>query len=179
MLYAIKNIKERIVSKRQGALLLREVAALSLLTALECPNLIQYYSSWIEEGKIYIQLEWCNLGSLEDIIAKNPSRFSIFANRQTSPSTRNNRSNSVNMMLDNRNRSDSYQSIESMEAYTPIGLPETTSIFDFINQTMEGISEVFAWHILKVLSQALHFMHSRGKTSTTLLFFLLCSISSR
>jgi len=168
MLYAIKIIKERIVSKKQGALLLREVGALSLLTSLSCPNMIQYYGCWLEDSKLYIQLEWCNLGSLEDIISSNPSRYSIFC-RNLTPKQ--------GVAVDNRNRSDSCQSIENMDNFTPVGIASTgTSIFSFAsngNNAIEGISEVLAWFILKVISETLSFMHNRGK----LWFILVLGLS--
>ena len=173
MLYAIKHIKERIVAKKQGMLLLREVGALALLTALHCPHLIHYYSSWIEDQKIYIQLEWCNLGSLEDMIAPNPSRFSIFATRSQQLRSRTTSINAV------RNRSDSYQAMEStMEAFTPVGLPDTaTSIFTFPGAANNnnnnaasttptnipvGASERLSWYMLQVISECLAFMHAHS-----------------
>lgn len=79
MLYAIKKIQERIVSKTQETMLLREVNALALLSNTSCPHLIRYYTSWIEEGKIYIQLELCEIGCLEDLISTNPTGYSLFA----------------------------------------------------------------------------------------------------
>lgn len=56
-LYAVKKLKTRILSEGEGTLLLREVCALAALRG--CPNLIQYFGSWIEDSHVWIQCELC------------------------------------------------------------------------------------------------------------------------
>ena len=66
LLYAIKTSKQS--SYEQIAW--REICAYAILTSHE--NLVRYYSGWIEpDGRFFIQLEFCNGGSLEDLIEKN------------------------------------------------------------------------------------------------------------
>lgn len=74
-LYAIKKIKERITSESHAKLMLREACAFAALA--DCPNLVHYYGCWIEENQLYLQLELCHLGSLEDLISTHPSQCSI------------------------------------------------------------------------------------------------------
>ena len=64
--YAIKTSKQ--TNSEQNAW--REICAYAILTSHE--NLVRYYSGWIEpDGRVLIQLEYCNGGSLEDLIEKN------------------------------------------------------------------------------------------------------------
>eukprot|EP01033_Poteriospumella_lacustris_P001971 gene1971-1431_t len=78
-LYAIKKIKEKIVTDSQAKLMLREASALAALA--DCPNIVSYHGCWIEENQLYMQLELCPLGSLEDFISPHPSLCSIMHNR--------------------------------------------------------------------------------------------------
>lgn len=64
--YAIKTSKQA----RSEQIAWREICAYAILTSHE--NLVRYYSGWIEpDGRVLIQLEYCNGGSLEDVIDKN------------------------------------------------------------------------------------------------------------
>lgn len=56
-LYAVKKLKTRIHSEGEGVVLLREVCALAALKG--CPNLMQYFGSWIEDSHLWIQCELC------------------------------------------------------------------------------------------------------------------------
>lgn len=68
--YAIKTSKQSIIGTCNEQQAWREICAYATLTTHD--NLIRYYSSWIEtDGRFFIQLEYCNGGSLEDIIEKN------------------------------------------------------------------------------------------------------------
>jgi hypothetical protein len=67
--YAIKTSKQSIIGTSYEQLAWREICAYAILTSHE--NLVRYYSSWIEtDGRFFIQLEYCNGGSLEDLIEK-------------------------------------------------------------------------------------------------------------
>ncbi|UJR09657.1 hypothetical protein I4U23_013891 [Adineta vaga] len=68
--YAIKSSKQPIIGTSYEQLAWREICAYAMLTSHE--NLVRYYSAWIEsDGRFFIQLEYCNGGSLEDLIEKN------------------------------------------------------------------------------------------------------------
>ena len=66
LIYALKSSKQT----RYEQIAWREICAYAILTSHE--NLVRYYSGWIEpDGRFFIQLEFCNGGSLEDLIEKN------------------------------------------------------------------------------------------------------------
>jgi hypothetical protein len=77
MMYAVKRIKESIVHERQGRSLLREVHSLALLQG--CPQIVRYFSSWLDNHHLYIQTELCHLGCLEDLISRTPNVSSIIS----------------------------------------------------------------------------------------------------
>jgi serine/threonine protein kinase len=52
---------------RQNAL--REVYALASLSPSE--HIVQYYNAWIEDELLYLQLEYCPQGSLDQIVKKH------------------------------------------------------------------------------------------------------------
>jgi serine/threonine protein kinase len=57
---------------RNGAL--REIHAMSALSAAgKCASLLQYYNVWQEGTQLYIQLEWCEHGSLSSQLADQKS----------------------------------------------------------------------------------------------------------
>lgn len=58
--YAVKILRGE---ASDSSKVLREVWALSALTAHE--NVIRYYGCWMEDGKLYIQTEFCEEGNLE------------------------------------------------------------------------------------------------------------------
>jgi wee1-like protein kinase len=60
----------------------REICAHAVLISHE--NLVRYHSAWIElDERFFVQLEYCNNGSLEDILEKN-RRNHIFTSVQQS-----------------------------------------------------------------------------------------------
>eukprot|EP01088_Endostelium_zonatum_P018317 TRINITY_DN5834_c0_g2_i1.p1 TRINITY_DN5834_c0_g2~~TRINITY_DN5834_c0_g2_i1.p1 ORF type:complete len:549 (+),score=133.90 TRINITY_DN5834_c0_g2_i1:272-1918(+) len=61
-LYAIKKTKSAFKSTHQLTYFLKEVWALSVLSTH--PNLVRYHNSWIENSYLFIQMEFCNSGSL-------------------------------------------------------------------------------------------------------------------
>jgi serine/threonine protein kinase len=55
---------------------LREVHAMAALAAAgNCPSLMHYQSVWQEDAQIYIQLEWCDGGSLTSQLNDEKRRF--------------------------------------------------------------------------------------------------------
>jgi hypothetical protein len=111
-LYAVKRVRESIVSERQGHLLLREVGALAALQG--CPHVVRYYGAWVDNHHLFIQTELCHLGSLEDLISPQPSKASIVFTATAALSLLRSGAHltgSKNVLAD-RNRSDSFNSID-------------------------------------------------------------------
>ncbi|CAF3977719.1 unnamed protein product [Rotaria sp. Silwood2] len=68
--YAIKISKNSLIGTCHEQQAWREICAYASLTTHD--NLIRYYSAWIEtDGRFFLQLEYCNGESLEDLIEKN------------------------------------------------------------------------------------------------------------
>mmetsp|Transcript_23860 Transcript_23860/g.21704 ORF Transcript_23860/g.21704 Transcript_23860/m.21704 type:complete len:366 (+) Transcript_23860:25-1122(+) len=65
LIYAIKKIKKSIANNKEKQLILREVHALAYLSN-SCPNIVKYYTSWIDDNILYIQTEICELGNLDE-----------------------------------------------------------------------------------------------------------------
>uniref|UniRef100_A0A1B6CL83 Protein kinase domain-containing protein n=1 Tax=Clastoptera arizonana TaxID=38151 RepID=A0A1B6CL83_9HEMI len=61
--YAIKKTIKRVIGTARESLVRNEIYALAVL---EHPNLIRNYSSWVENGVVYIQNEYCNGGDLRN-----------------------------------------------------------------------------------------------------------------
>ena len=75
--YAIKTSKKSIIGTSYERIAWREICAYAILISHE--NLVRYYSGWIEpDGRFFIQLEYCNGGSLEDIVEKNREQKIFF-----------------------------------------------------------------------------------------------------
>jgi len=66
-MYAVKKQKLSgdAQATQQEALALASVA----LKTMSCPNVVRYFSSWVEDGYLYIQTELCDC-SLRDVLAK-------------------------------------------------------------------------------------------------------------
>jgi wee1-like protein kinase len=70
MTYAVKASKQPVLGTSYERMAWRETCAHAVLISHE--NLVRYHSAWIEpDGRFFVQLEYCNAGSLEDIIEKN------------------------------------------------------------------------------------------------------------
>lgn len=68
--YAIKASKQPVLGTSYEQMAWRETCAHAVLISHE--NLVRYHSAWIEpDGRFFVQLEYCNGGSLDDIIEKN------------------------------------------------------------------------------------------------------------
>jgi serine/threonine protein kinase len=73
--YAVKRLKCPVTGERKKAMLLREVFALSVLMKGKtlpqfAHRIVRYFNAWIEDEELYIQLEWCRGGTLQEDFAK-------------------------------------------------------------------------------------------------------------
>ncbi|CAF1276000.1 unnamed protein product [Adineta steineri] len=80
IIYAIKASKQPVLGTSYEQMAWRETCAHAVLISHE--NLVRYHSAWIEpDGRFFVQLEYCNGGSLDDIIEKN-RRNRTYTNEQ-------------------------------------------------------------------------------------------------
>ncbi|XP_008309758.1 wee1-like protein kinase [Cynoglossus semilaevis] len=73
-IYAIKRSKKPLAGSVDEQNALREVYAHAVLE--QRPHVVRYYSAWAEDDHMLIQNEYCNGGTLSDIIAENDRRLS-------------------------------------------------------------------------------------------------------
>lgn len=68
-IYAVKKTTRISRGMRQSQL--REIFALAAVAVADagCPNIVRYFSSWMEDGRLHIQTEICSC-SLRDVMAK-------------------------------------------------------------------------------------------------------------
>jgi hypothetical protein len=142
-LYAVKKLKFKIQSESEGKKIISEVCAHAAL--IGCPNIVQYFSSWLDDGHLHIQTELCSFGTLE---------FFIF-NKKTSKTKANN-----NKYI---NTSGSYSNFETIDS-NPIVIEKSIKDEENIlnNNKNESISENLLWLILEKLAETLTFMHLKG-----------------
>ncbi len=72
--YAVKKSAHRVAGTNAERVARKEVFAHAALKAH--PHIVTYHSSWIEDGHLFIQLEYCNGGSLERLINDEKKEFS-------------------------------------------------------------------------------------------------------
>ncbi|KAK7605448.1 hypothetical protein V9T40_007306 [Parthenolecanium corni] len=71
--YAIKKSAHPVACTSRERLARNEVFAHAALKAHR--HIVTYYSSWIEDGHLFIQMEYCNRGSLETMISEEKKVF--------------------------------------------------------------------------------------------------------
>lgn len=170
-LYALKKLKERILTEKQALTTLREANALAVLNG--CEFILQYYGCWVFDEHLYIQTELCHLGSLDDLIAPYPSSCSVMLRSNIIPieskrdrafsDSNNNSSQDCCSDVGSTQGSSQLPKSRSGEISLYASLDSDKPLSSFaLNKSNRGIAEDVAWLCLVDLSMALEFMHKRG-----------------
>eukprot|EP00602_Paraphysomonas_sp_CaronLab_P003144 CAMPEP_0185038942 /NCGR_PEP_ID=MMETSP1103-20130426/35221_1 /TAXON_ID=36769 /ORGANISM="Paraphysomonas bandaiensis, Strain Caron Lab Isolate" /LENGTH=556 /DNA_ID=CAMNT_0027577619 /DNA_START=26 /DNA_END=1696 /DNA_ORIENTATION=+ len=141
--YAVKRLTTRIHHDSEGAHMLREVCALAALDG--CPNLVQYYNSWVEDGYVWLQMELCLKTNLDVFVLGAQSQHSI---ESSTP-------RSAIFSLDDDNCSGSVDENKD-DIATQVDEPGP-----LVPQSELFTERVF-WRVLHGVCSALSFMHSKG-----------------
>ncbi|XP_036441848.1 wee1-like protein kinase [Colossoma macropomum] len=76
-IYAIKRSKKPLAGSVEEQTALREVYAHAVLG--QHPHVVRYYSAWSEDEHMLIQNEFCNGGTLSDLITENEKRLKLLS----------------------------------------------------------------------------------------------------
>ncbi len=64
-MYAVKRTEKKLYGESEKNDALREVHAMAALSSLNSPNIVRYYTSWMEYDHLYIQMELCERGAVK------------------------------------------------------------------------------------------------------------------
>ncbi|XP_061690836.1 wee1-like protein kinase 1-A [Syngnathoides biaculeatus] len=76
-IYAIKRLKKPLLGTTDRHCTMREVFAHAVLA--QHPNVVRYYSSWVEDDHLLIQNEYCDSGNLFNVIERNSRRLAYMS----------------------------------------------------------------------------------------------------
>lgn len=71
--YAVKLISRKCASSCEKNRVIKEIHALAAFT--KCPRFVRYYSSWEEDNTVYIQMEYCQQGSVMSLWENEKRKF--------------------------------------------------------------------------------------------------------
>lgn len=186
-LYAVKRLKRQIMTEKEGLLLTREACALAAFAG--CPHLLRYYSSWIDDGYLYIQTELCALGSLDNLVGAkfvsdsdkasgNPNHGAPLVDlRSQSPKTQPNGVGLFGSLVDSQFMSEDLENDQVASlSQLPLSQIDPNPMSQILMSQMElndndgddetgvvqGAPEELIWLILAKISQSLAFLHARS-----------------
>lgn len=182
-LYAVKRLKRQLETEAEQTLQLKEVAVLAAFP--NCPYLLKYYSSWIDDGYLHIQTEFCQLGNLETLVGGDfrPAGGSLLvvqAAPQRLEDSRSEREAPCGGLFLSQNDSEAQSAIDARDgdiAGSQMALsqietnPFSQTTFEEVPATQQDppkeshqpqtTPEVLIWKILKSIGSSLAYLHSR------------------